>query len=445
MSSDLSAPPRRQERRDLRVEICWAPADTAGYLRLAKHLFPAKAVRLSRKLAARILILAPTHEQGLELIAHYGHNGNLRADYRAFVRWTVAMPGHPPVYVAFARLLRRTALVNQTHRVGRRALLFAPFDYDLYSLIARQLLQSKSHALVVRYVVKAMILAPEQAEPHITMAESAIEKAPLPVAGTAARRLQIVTADSARGFAEAVIQDSRPAIFIHIPKTAGTAALRATAPYAMPLGHRWIESAPTPRERSYAAWVHPNLPLPPGLLRERTVFSNIRHILPFLVSFYRHARRGFAAPEMIPLVARAREYGFADFLRVIARHETPWVSRRFLFPALFDRAGGGLLTDWVNRSESLAEDLQAMCRRHGFRYHPVSTANEDTGGAPWQSYYDAALVDLVWDTWRREIAIFGFERDGGYRADAPFYRDVAALKARFRYDWRSDVLSGIDG
>ncbi|MEC8562421.1 MAG: hypothetical protein VXY90_00860 [Pseudomonadota bacterium] len=104
-----------------------------------------------------------------------------------------------------------------------------------------------------------------------------------------------------------------------------------------------------------------------------------------------------------------------------------------------------MLTDWVNRSESLAEDLQAMCRRHGFRYHPVSTANEDTGGAPWQSYYDAALVDLVWDTWRREIAIFGFERDGGYRADAPFYRDVAALKARFRYDWRSDVLSGIDG
>ncbi|MEE3108312.1 MAG: hypothetical protein VX345_15030, partial [Pseudomonadota bacterium] len=143
MSSDLSAPPRRQERRDLRVEICWAPADTAGYLRLAKHLFPAKAVRLSRKLAARILILAPTHEQGLELIAHYGHNGNLRANYRAFVRWTVVMPGHPPVYVAFARLLRRTALVNQTHRVGRRALLFAPFDYDLYSLIARQLLQSK--------------------------------------------------------------------------------------------------------------------------------------------------------------------------------------------------------------------------------------------------------------------------------------------------------------
>ena len=183
MSSDLSAPPRRQERRDLRVEICWAPADTAGYLRLAKHLFPAKAVRLSRKLAARILILAPTHEQGLELIAHYGHNGNLRADYRAFVRWTVAMLVTRRSTWRL-RLLRRTALVNQTHRVGRRALLFAPFDYDLYSLIARQLLQSKSHALVVRYVVKAMILAPEQAEPHITMAESAIEKAPLSVAGT---------------------------------------------------------------------------------------------------------------------------------------------------------------------------------------------------------------------------------------------------------------------
>ena len=106
MSSDLSAAPRRQIRRDLRVEICWAPADTAGYLRLAKHLFPAKAVRLSRKLAARILILAPAHEQGLELIARYGHNGDSRADHRAFVRWTLAMPGHPPVYAAFSRLLR---------------------------------------------------------------------------------------------------------------------------------------------------------------------------------------------------------------------------------------------------------------------------------------------------------------------------------------------------
>ncbi|MGB1006698.1 MAG: hypothetical protein ACPGVX_05955 [Thalassobaculaceae bacterium] len=442
MSSDLTATPRRPAQRDLRQEICWAPADTAGYLRLAKHLMPAKAVRLSRKLAARILMLAPTHPQGLALAAHFGHNGDMRADYQAFIRWALAVPGHPLVYGAFARLLRRTTLVNKTHRIGRWAFLSTPLDHELYSLVGRQLLQSKNHALVVRYVIKAMVLAPEQAEPHITLAESTIEKAPLTVAGTAARRLQIVTADAACGFAEAVIRDPRPAIFIHIPKTAGTAALRATAPYATPLGHRWIETAPTPRERSYAAWVHPNLPLSPEFLRERTVFSNIRHILPFLVSFYRHARRGFAAPEMIPVVARAREYAFADFLRVIAGHDTPWVSRRFLFPALFDRASGALLTDWINRSESLAEDLQAMCRRHGFRYHPVSTANENAGGAPWQSYYDAALIDLVWDTWRREIAVFGFERDGGYRADAPLYRDVGALKTRFRYDWRSDQLTG---
>ena len=59
--------------------------------------------------------------------------------------------------------------------------------------------------------------------------------------------MQIVTADAAVA-AEAVIRDPRPAIFIHIPKTAGTAALRATAPYATPLGHRWIETAPTLRE-----------------------------------------------------------------------------------------------------------------------------------------------------------------------------------------------------
>ena len=140
MSSDLSAPPRRQERRDLRVEICWAPADTAGYLRLAKHLFPAKAVRLSRKLAARILILAPTHEQGLELIAQTDRPTTILAyqaifvgvvaAFPAFYFWTSPSPLEWAMMVAIGLLSVAGQYCNiQAFKAGEASAI-APMDYS---------------------------------------------------------------------------------------------------------------------------------------------------------------------------------------------------------------------------------------------------------------------------------------------------------------------------
>ena len=57
-------------------------------------------------------------------------------------------------------------LVNKTHRIGRWAFLSTPLDHELYSLVGRQLLQSKNHALVVRYVIKAMVGAGEPSTYH---------------------------------------------------------------------------------------------------------------------------------------------------------------------------------------------------------------------------------------------------------------------------------------
>lgn len=62
----------------------------------------------------------------------------------------------------------------------------------------------------------------------------------------------------------------------------------------------------------------------------------------------------------------------------------------------------------------------------------------------WRDHYDAALIDLVWRTWKREIALLGFMPDGRYADDVMLYGDVSAHKKRFNYDWRKDRLT-LDG
>ncbi|MDA9975302.1 hypothetical protein N9F34_00475 [Alphaproteobacteria bacterium] len=48
----------------------------------------------------------------------------------------------------------------------------------------------------------------------------------------------------------------------------------------------------------------------------------------------------------------------------------------------------------------------------------------------WRSYYDDSLVDFVWKVCAREVAVFGYTRDGSYSHNALLHRDVSLFNPR---------------
>ncbi len=365
--------------------------------------------RASRLEMIKQLIITPSHFGAMKQLLTYRGGADFYADVSQFAPW--------------AKILQ-------------------PDSAWVLSRYGRQMLRQDKPEVAGDLAGKAMLVNPSEYEAILTLAEVSVANEDLSFCQKTTAWLQVLTAAMASTFDAKIARSKRPALFIHVPKTAGTSILRATAEFSSPIGHRWIETEPTPLDNHYAAWVWPNLTVSKAQLEQRLVFSAVRHILPFLVSFYEHARRGFASHHMLPLVVQARQQSFAEFLQQIAAAHTPWVSRQFLFPAYFDRFTGEMVVDHLVRTETISQDLADLCAANGFTYRPVQRSNKFID--EWRDHYDAALIDLVWRTWKREIALFGFMPDGRYADDVMLYGDVSAHKKRFNYDWRKDRLT-LDG
>jgi Flp pilus assembly protein TadD len=328
-------------------------------------------------------------------------------------------------------------------KVARRTLLMTPLDGELRGTLARAELKTGEAENAIASVRRYCLINPASAYALLTLAEASVEREDLSLCEVSSRWLRVVSSDRGSGVADSVASSGRPAVFVHIPKTAGSSVGRGTYAFTTAIGHRWIEYEPTEEDRHYGAWVAPNLLIDRAVLDRRYVFSNTRHLLPILVSFYEHCRRGFASPVMIDLCRRARTEPFADFLERIAEADTPWISRRFIFAPFFERSTGRFIIDWINRTEQVDDDLPLMCRNQRYPYRGVGRSNRKVKTS-WRAYYSDDLVELAWRVWAREVALFGFTRDGGYLETAPLHRDVTGLKPRLAYDWRDDTLR-LDG
>ncbi|HEX9858281.1 MAG TPA: sulfotransferase family 2 domain-containing protein [Paracoccaceae bacterium] len=223
-----------------------------------------------------------------------------------------------------------------------------------------------------------------------------------------------------------IISRGRRFIFVHIPKTGGTAlslALEARARADDIL----IGDTPKARARkgrlagvraAGRLWKHSTLADIAGLVTEAEVetfftVTLVRNPWDRVVSYYHWLRQqSFAHPA----VGLARAQGFSGFLN----HPQTQTALR-LWPAaayMRDRQGVERCSLYA-RLEHLPADLAPFEAHLGFRLGAVAAANMSDRQPDWRGYYSETDAALLADLCAEDIARFGYGFDDTARAGVP--------------------------
>ncbi|MBI1171522.1 Type II secretory pathway, pullulanase PulA [bacterium] len=215
-----------------------------------------------------------------------------------------------------------------------------------------------------------------------------------------------------------ILSRGRRFIFVHIPKTGGTALTLALEARALKDD---ILIGDTPKARARKGriagvkargrlWKHSTLSDIAGLASDDEIagfftFTLVRNPWDRAVSYYHWLRdQHFAHPA----VGLAKSLGFADFLR----HPQTRTALA-LWPAsayLRDRFGRNRASLFA-RLEHLDADLAPLEAHLGFRLTPMPRANESGRDRDWRVYYSDEIAALLAGLCAEDIARFGYRFD----------------------------------
>lgn len=211
-----------------------------------------------------------------------------------------------------------------------------------------------------------------------------------------------------------IISRGRRYIFVHIPKTGGTAmalALEARAmkddmmlgdtPKALKRRRRLKDAKPHGR-----LWKHSTLADIEGLvsreeIAESLCFTLVRNPWDRMVSYYHWlAEQSFAHPA----VDAAKTLGFSEFLRAPA---VAGPLKAHPAAAYMRDADGGQHAALYIRLEHFEEDAAPLWEHLGFELE-LPRANESDRREGFRSYYSAADRAVVAEMCRADIEMFGY-------------------------------------
>jgi Sulfotransferase family len=217
-----------------------------------------------------------------------------------------------------------------------------------------------------------------------------------------------------------IISRARRFIFVHIPKTGGTAlslALEARA------AKDDILIGDTPKARARRGrlkgvksagriWKHSTLADVAGLVTPDEVASFftvtlVRNPWDRMVSYY-HWLRGQSFAH--PAVGLAKSHDFSGFLH---HPQTQTSIRLWPYAAYMRDATGVERASLYLRLEQFAQDIALFEAHLGFRVTPLARVNASDRPRDWRGMYSDADAALVADLCAEDIARFGYGFDDG--------------------------------
>jgi hypothetical protein len=219
-----------------------------------------------------------------------------------------------------------------------------------------------------------------------------------------------------------IISRGRRYIFVHIPKTGGTAlslALEARAKKddilvgdtPKGLARKSRLQALTPAGR---LWKHSTLAdidgiVTPAELSQFFIFTMVRNPWDRMVSYYHWLRdQGFDHPA----VTLAQTHDFSGFLN---QRATQVSFRRSPAQSYLRDAAGVDRASCYLRLEFLTQDISRLEDHLDFRLLPLPQANASRRRRDWRPYYSDADAALLADTCAEDIARFGYAFDDPVR------------------------------
>ncbi len=216
-----------------------------------------------------------------------------------------------------------------------------------------------------------------------------------------------------------IISRGRRFIFVHIPKTGGTALAlaleaRATADDVL-IGDTPKARARRGRLKGVKAagrlWKHSTLAdidglVTPDEVKDFFTLTIVRNPWDRAVSYYHWLRgQGFAHPA----VGLAKSHDFSGFLN---HPQTMMALRLWPFAAYMRDATGIERATLFARLEHLDADLAPFEAHLGFRLTPIPPANPSDRARDWRGFYSDADAARLADLCAPDIARFGYRFDG---------------------------------